>query len=78
MYTILATLVDPTNETALISGWSQIASTISFPPFTTLKTPAGRPASFNNSAILTTLNGTNSEGFITIVFPRTNAFGIVQ
>src|SRR5688572_8456029 len=74
-YTILATLVEPTNETAWISGWSQIASTISWPPFTTLKTPAGKPASVSNSAMRFAEIGTFSEGLRIMQFPKAMAFG---
>ena len=43
--------VEPTNDTALTSGASSIASTASLSPWTTLNTPSGRPASFSSSAI---------------------------
>ena len=42
---VLATGVDPTKLTALIFWFVKIASTTSLSPFTTLKTPSGRPAS---------------------------------
>ena len=45
----MAILVDPTNETAEIFSLLHIASTIFLSPFTTLKTPSGKPDNFNNS-----------------------------
>ena len=36
------------------------------------------PASFSNSAILTALKGTDSDGFKIMVFPRAIALGMVQ
>src|SRR3982751_6002740 len=55
-----------------------MASTISRSPFTTLKTPSGKPASFKSSAILLEEIGTCSDGFKIIQFPSAMAFGIVQ
>src|SRR6266550_4156971 len=55
-----------------------MASTISLSPFTILKTPSGRPASFNNCANFPELSGTFSDGLSTIQFPSAMAFGIVQ
>ena len=43
--TYLAIGVEPTNDTAAMSGWSRIASTATLSPCTTLKTPSGSPAS---------------------------------
>ena len=40
----------PTKLIALTSSWSRIASTISLSPWTTLRMPSGRPASFISSA----------------------------
>ena len=37
--------VEPTNETALMSGCSRMRSTATLSPWTTLKTPSGTPAS---------------------------------
>src|SRR6185437_3700597 len=55
-----------------------MASTISLSPFTILKTPSGKPASFNNAANFPALNGTFSEGFKIIQLPKAMAFGMVQ
>jgi hypothetical protein len=49
--------VEPTNETAAMSGCSRIASTATLSPCTTLKTPSGRPASFRSSRGETTRTG---------------------
>jgi len=78
LYTILATFVDPTKDTALIPGWSQMFSTMPRSPFTMLNTPSGRPASFNISAIRFAVIGTISEGFRIMQFPKARAFGSVQ
>src|ERR1039458_8423031 len=43
----LAIGVEPTKLTAATSGWASSASTASLSPWTTLKTPSGRPASFH-------------------------------
>src|ERR1700693_656110 len=45
-----ATGVEPTNESAATSGWSSSRSTASRAPWTTVKTPSGRPACFQSSA----------------------------
>src|SRR5690606_41641576 len=41
----ISTLVEPTKETALMSGWSHSAFTAISPPCTTFSTPGGMPAS---------------------------------
>src|ERR1700704_5228774 len=70
--------VDPTNETALMSGWWRIASTAILSPCTTLKTPSGNPASLRSSAILTLADGSFSDGFSTNVFPQASAIGNIH
>ena len=47
-----------------------MASTDSLSPLTTLKTPSGRPDSFNNSASLIAHDGSFSDGFKIKVFPH--------
>src|SRR6188472_2251009 len=66
----LAIGVEPTNETAATPGCSRSASTATLSPWTTLKTPSGRPASFNNSAVKIDAEGSFSEGFSTKVLPQ--------
>ena len=74
-YTAFATAVEPTNETARMSGWSQIASTTSRPPLTRLTTPGGSPALSRRRAIFPCVIGTCSEGFRTKVLPVPMAKG---
>src|SRR6188472_2821065 len=62
--------VEPTKLTAAISGCSRIASTATLSPFTTLKTPAGTPASSSNSATKSDVDGSFSDGFRTNVLPQ--------
>src|SRR5215468_2719701 len=65
-----ATGVDPTNDTASTRGWCSTASTATLSPWTTLKTPSGRPASFRSSAVYIEADGSFSDGFSTNVFPQ--------
>src|SRR6058998_3257426 len=65
-----ATGVEPTNEIAATSGCSSTASTATLSPWTTLKTPSGRPASLSSSAVKTEAEGSFSDGFRTNVFPH--------
>ncbi len=44
-------------------------------PWTTLKTPSGRPASFHSSAMKLAADGSFSEGFSTTVLPAAMAIG---
>ena len=44
-WTYFAIGVEPTKLTPATSGWSSSASTATLSPWTTLKTPSGRPAS---------------------------------
>src|SRR3546814_2201881 len=46
-----------------MSGWARSASTISLSPFTTVRMPAGKPASTNSSASMSGTEGARSEGF---------------
>ena len=74
----LAIGVDPTNDTAATSGESRIVSTASLSPCTTLKTPSGRPASFQSSAIRIDADGSRSLGLRTNVFPQAIATGNIH
>src|SRR5919204_3755680 len=65
-----ATGVEPTKETALMSGCWRIASTATLSPWTTLKTPSGTPASFSSSAVKSDADGSFSDGFSTNVLPQ--------
>src|SRR5215467_13280348 len=76
MYSAIA--VEPTKLTAAMPGWWRIASTASLSPLTTLKTPGGRPASVNNSAIRMPADGSRSDGFSTNVLPQASAIGNIH
>src|ERR671934_1043653 len=65
--------VEPTNDTALMSGCSSTASTATLSPCTTLKTPSGTPASFSSSAVHSDADGSFSDGFSTNVLPQARA-----
>src|SRR3954447_12213804 len=67
--------VDPTNEIEATSGCASRASTASLSPWTTLNTPAGRPASAHSSAIQFAADGSFSLGLRTTVFPAAIAIG---
>ena len=67
--------VDPTKEMLAISGCSSRASTASLSPFTTLRTPSGRPLSFMTWAIHRDADGSFSEGLSTTVLPAAIARG---
>ena len=70
--------MEPTKDTADISGWSKIALTASLSPFTTFNTPGGAPASSNNSANLIGQEGSLSLGFNIKVFPQAIAMGNIH
>ena len=59
-------------------GCASTASTASRSPCTTLKTPAGRPASASSSASRTEADGSRSEGFRRNVFPQASAIGNIH
>ena len=61
--------VDPTNDTAAMSGWSRIASTATLSPWMTLNTPAGTPASASSSAMKFAADGSFSDGLRMNVLP---------
>ncbi len=73
-----ATGVEPTNEIALTLGWVRSASTHSRPPWTTLRTPLGRPAFSSSSTRRSAVSGTFSLGLRTNVFPQAIARGNIQ
>ncbi len=70
--------VEPTNDTAWMSGCSRIASTATLSPWTTLKTPSGTPASRRSSASSSDAPGSFSDGFRMNVFPQAIAFVSIQ
>src|SRR6478609_7702285 len=67
--------VDPTKLMALIAGLVRSSSTEVLSPCSTLKTPAGRPASAQSSAIQMAAVGAFSDGFNTTVLPAAMAMG---
>src|ERR1035437_1692336 len=70
--------VDPTNDTAATAGWSRSRFTVSTSPWTMLKTPSGKPASFQISAITSETDGSRSLGFNTKVLPHAIAIGYIH
>ncbi|MNT49294.1 hypothetical protein D3C72_1861360 [compost metagenome] len=70
--------VEPTKDNASTSGCEISASTASLSPCTTLKTPAGRPASASSSARRTEAEGSRSDGLRTKVLPQAMATGNIQ
>src|SRR3954451_1742799 len=70
--------VEPTKETAAMSGWSSRASTATLSPCTTLKTPAGRPASAQSWAMSTDADGGRSLGLRMKVSPQAMATGNIH
>ena len=69
----LATGVEPTKLTLWMPGCTRIASTATLSPWTTLKTPSGRPASFRSWAKNIEAEGSFSEGFRMNVLPHAMA-----
>src|SRR3954463_1834851 len=67
--------VEPTKEIDATSGWVSSPSTATLSPFSTLKTPSGRPASFHSCAIHSDAVGTFSLGFSMTVLPAAIAIG---
>ncbi len=70
--------VEPTNETALISGCSRIASTATLSPWMTLNTPSGTPASWSSCARNNDAEGSFSEGLSTNVLPQAMALANIH
>ena len=73
-----ATGVEPTKLTAAMSGWSSMASTTTLSPCITLKTPSGKPACLNRSAMISETLGSLSEGLRIKVFPQAIALGNIH
>src|ERR671932_1555377 len=65
--------VEPTKDTAAMSGCSSTASTATLSPCTTLKTPSGTPASCSRRATYSEADGSFSDGFSTNVLPHASA-----
>src|SRR6516164_5665112 len=75
----LPTSVEPVKEIARTAGLPTSSSPISEPdPVTIFNTPAGTPASTNNSTSLRAVKLVNSAGFHTTVLPQTSAGAIFQ
>src|SRR5450830_1285885 len=70
--------VEPTKLIACTTGWSSKASTVTLSPCTTLNTPSGKPASFNNFACSSEAEGSRSDGFNTKVLPQAIATGNIH
>ena len=67
--------VDPTNEIDCTTGLWSSPSTASLSPWSTVKTPAGSPASCHSSASQSAAEGSFSLGFSTTAFPAAIAIG---
>ena len=59
----------------MTSGWSSSRSTATLSPCTTLKTPAGRPASAHSSAMKLAADGSFSLGLRMTALPAAIAMG---
>ena len=59
-------------------GWSRIASTASRSPWTTEKTPSGRPASAQSRASTSDADGSCSDGLRRNALPQATAIGAIQ
>ena len=70
--------VEPTKLTAWMVGCARMASTEVLSPWTTLKTPSGRPASLSISASRMEELGSRSQGLRTKVLPQAMAMGNIQ
>src|ERR1700749_2802327 len=73
-----ATGVEPTKETAAMSGWSRMASTTVLSPLTILKTPSGNPASLKGFQMSMGAEGSRSDGFRMKVLPQAMATGNIH
>src|SRR5215212_2092555 len=74
-YTYWAVRVAPTNEIALIFGWSSRAFTASWAPFTRFITPGGNPACSISSNTRRWTIGSCSDGLRMNVLPVATAYG---
>ena len=70
--------VEPTKLTAATRVSVSRVSTASLSPLTTLKTPAGSPASWSSSARRRLVEGSRSEGLSTKVLPQLMATGNIH
>ena len=70
--------VEPTKLIACTSGLSSKASTVVLSPWTTLNTPSGKPACFNNFACSKDADGSRSDGFKMNVLPHASATGNIH
>ena len=61
-----------------MSGWARMASTATLSPWTTLKTPSGRPALARSSALSREADGSFSDGLSTKVLPQAMAMGNIH
>mmetsp|Transcript_25771 Transcript_25771/g.72987 ORF Transcript_25771/g.72987 Transcript_25771/m.72987 type:complete len:252 (-) Transcript_25771:525-1280(-) len=78
LYTISATLLEPTKVRAEMSGWSHRLSTTSTVPWTSWNTPSGTPACFMSSATRVMVIGHFSEGLRMTQLPMVSAMGTVH
>src|SRR3989442_10647735 len=68
------TSVEPVNEILSTSGWrTRAAPAVDPPPGTTLKAPAGKPASRVSSAKASAVSGVSEAGLSTTVQPAAKA-----
>src|SRR6202790_5664947 len=70
--------VEPTKLTASTIGCVKSASTATLSPCTTLKTPSGKPASFQSCATNTETDGSRSDGLRMNAFPAAIAGANIQ
>src|SRR5665647_2740188 len=70
--------VEPTKLTAAMSLWVNSASTASLSPWTTVKTPSGRPASFHIWARKSEPEGSFSLGFRMKALPQAMALAHIH
>ena len=74
----LAIGVEPTKLTAATAGWVSRASTASLSPWTTVKTPSGRPASFHICARNSDAEGSFSLGLRMKALPQAMALAHIH
>src|SRR6476661_2544372 len=70
--------VEPTNEIAATFGCSRRRSTATLSPWTTLRTPGGRPASARSCAQKFAHDGSRSLGLRMNVLPHAIAIGYIH